>query len=120
MRQRARVDSFALLPFVRALAFGSAPERFFAPAFVVAAGCFFEEAARSARFEVPLLALDAAFEALAFDVGFTAFVESDTLEPLPEPAVRSAASSWLRALIDATRARVARDAFAVVPLSSSV
>jgi hypothetical protein len=106
------------LLFVRALAFGLAPERFFGPALAATAASF-EEAAPAGRSDAPFFASLPAFTAFGFGVPFTAFDAKATFGRPLGPAERLA-SRALRALIAATRARVARDAPAVLPVSRSV
>lgn len=105
--------------FVRALAFGLAPERFFVLAFA-AVDDFLAPPALSARPAAPFFAVDVALDDFRFAVGFTAFDDSATLLRPLDRTPRSAASSALRALIAATRALVALEARELLAVRISV
>ena len=105
--------------FVRALAFGLAPERFFVLALADAVELFVEGEALI-RFEVSPFAPPTDFAGFFFGVALTALEDSAIFWRPLDVAERSAAMSALRALIAATRAFVAREARAVLLLRSSV
>ena len=81
--------------FVRALAFGSAPERFFVLPLValVALSAFLAEGVRSARLDDLLFALGVGLADFRSGAAFTALDDRATLSVPPDPTARSAASS---------------------------